>query len=139
MPKCRCPCGAKYRVAEEAIGKNAKCKKCGEVFTLEPEDEGTIPIADEVANVSQQTSLATADAPGGSPARFDPSTLPPPVIERVSHPADETTGKVSTYVGSIFSAFLFLSSLHNALTFVVLWVVFFVCSVSVVCSVCGVC
>ena len=132
MPKCRCACGAKYRVAEEAIGKNAKCKKCGAVFTLEPVDEGIIPIADDmgfadkVSRASQRTSSATANASGGPHTRFDPSTLPPPVIERASHPADETTGKATTYVRSIFAAFLFPKSLHNALTFIFLWVVFFV-------------
>ena len=31
MPTCRCQCGTGYRVADTAIGKKAKCKKCGAV------------------------------------------------------------------------------------------------------------
>ena len=132
MPSVSCHCGARYKVGESSLGKKAKCKKCGKVFTLELVDEGIIPIADdmgfanEVSEASQRASSARADTSGGPPTRFDPSTLPPPVIEPASHPVDETNGNATTYVRSIFAAFSFPASLDNALTFGFLWVAFFV-------------
>lgn len=44
MIKAQCICGAKYKLDEKAIGRRAKCKKCGEVFEVRPMDE--TPIGD---------------------------------------------------------------------------------------------
>ncbi len=39
--KCSCSsCGAKYRLPAEAQGRTARCKRCGEKFTV-PQVEGT--------------------------------------------------------------------------------------------------
>jgi len=39
MPTVHCQCGANYKVAAAALGKRARCKKCGQVFKLEIRDE----------------------------------------------------------------------------------------------------
>lgn len=49
MTSCSCPCGAHYKVDENSLGRRAKCKKCGVVFKLEPEDQGIIAIKEEPA------------------------------------------------------------------------------------------
>ena len=62
MPTIHCQCGAKYRFPESSIGKRAKCKKCGTVFVLEPDDdEGTIPLADD-AEVRDEVAVAAEEA-----------------------------------------------------------------------------
>ncbi len=55
MAKFTCSCGARYKFPDTLRGKRAKCKKCGEVFTLEVEDEGVIPIADEPVTTAPST------------------------------------------------------------------------------------
>ena len=54
MAKCYCECGAKYRVPDESLGKQAKCKQCGAVFTLTQEDDGPIPLADDLDDAVRQ-------------------------------------------------------------------------------------
>ena len=65
MPTKHCECGAKYRFPEESVGKRAKCKKCGAIFTLEDEDEiKVVPLAepDSLGDLASAVQ-ATADRP----------------------------------------------------------------------------
>lgn len=89
MPKFQCACGAKYRFPDSAMGKKAKCKRCGVVFTLEVDEDGPIPIAkdppdfgdsplvDKVAAAeSRVRSLPASDRPRVSgPSPFPPGPL----------------------------------------------------------------
>lgn len=127
MPTLRCECGAKYRFPESAIGKRAKCKKCGTIIVLEGEDEGPIPIADDgymdemAAAAKRAPAVAETTAPvsaGHLPSSETAGRLAPVVVEEADKP--------KTYGQSILAAFLFPTSLHNALTFIFLWVAFFV-------------
>ena len=130
MPTQHCDCGARYRFPDTAIGKRAKCKKCGTILTLVDEDDlAPIPIAgnpfaDEVANAVQQeksTHASTSEAGKPVSAAFLPTSetvgkLGPVVIEEVENS--------KSYGQNIIAAFLFPTSVNNAITFVVLWVVF---------------
>lgn len=125
MPTQRCPCGAKYRFPDSALGKRAKCKKCGAVFTLEPEeDEGAIPIAepgieDEFAAAAEQAAAAPAAAERPPPlsAAYLPSAesagrLGPAVVEETAAP--------TSYARSLLATLLFPTSIRNLATFIII-------------------
>ena len=132
MPTLHCQCGAKYRFPESAVGKRAKCKKCGVIFTIEPEeDAGPIPLADEGAEDQWSADIDTA--------RGQAESAQPPPVPGAHLPSSETAGRLGpvivekadtpkTYAQGLFAALFFATSLHNALTFIVLWVVLSVLS-----------
>jgi len=117
MPTCPCQCGAKYRVAEAAVGKKAKCHKCGAVFVLQEEDDGsTIPLAGDAqwedkpaaaAPVVQQSAAVRGSLGGEAPAR--------PIIS----PPTPARG----YANSLLWTLLFPASAPNLVTFIVIWAV----------------
>ena len=84
MPTSHCQCGAKYRYGESSIGKRARCKKCGTVFTLTPEDEeGPIPLSDDsdmrdeiAAAAARARTAAAVDKPAGEPAKGEGVVCP---------------------------------------------------------------
>ncbi|UCC29569.1 MAG: rhomboid family intramembrane serine protease [Phycisphaerales bacterium] len=84
MPTSHCQCGAKYRYSESSIGKRAKCKKCGAVFTLKPEDDdGPIPLTDDsdmrdeiAAAAARARAAAAVDKPVGEPAKAEGVVCP---------------------------------------------------------------
>ncbi|MDO8632069.1 MAG: hypothetical protein Q7R41_16420 [Phycisphaerales bacterium] len=108
MPKLQCVCGAKYRFADSAVGKKAKCKRCGAVFTLEA-DDGPIPIADDPPDVSDSPLTDRPRVSGPSP--FPPS---PPNVDSLT-PA-------RGYGESILWTIFFPSSIRNLLTFFAIWI-----------------
>ena len=74
MPRYTCACGARYRLPEGSGGRQARCKKCGKIFTI-PADE---PIAvsrpdDDHLDFEQHSS--------GSPPSIDPGPAAPPPAE----------------------------------------------------------
>lgn len=123
MPHFTCECGAKYRFAESAIGRRAKCKKCGTSFLLAPNSSGTtISVAKDPApppSVSRppvtRARITTEDR-GSAPPPVIPSpleTLSPPLFVK----ADPSRG----YVSSILWTLVFPSTPHNLATFIALW------------------
>lgn len=125
MAKCFCPCGAKYKVPDASVGKKARCKKCGEVFRLEEEDTGTIPIADDpfglggeiedaMARASEPVAAAAAGVTG-----FDPSNLPPPVIEKA--PAATGGGSYGAFFKGLARSFGLLARPGSLVMFLVIW------------------
>ena len=123
MPTNRCKCGAKYRYPESSIGKRAKCKKCGTIFTLKSEDdEAPIPIAadsdmrSEIAAAAAQAKSAPATPPVSAaylPSADSEGRLGRTVIEEAPAP--------TSYLRSLASTVMFLRSGHNAAMFVVVW------------------
>lgn len=130
MPTQRCECGVKYRFPESAIGKRAKCKKCGTIFRIQPEDEPeTIPLADE-------------DPLGGLASAVDRSAVAPAkTVERpvsaASLPSAESEGRLGrvaiedrptrpSYAKSLLQGLMFpTASVGNAVTFGILWFLVF--------------
>ena len=128
MATCRCHCGAKYRVPDSAIGKRSKCKKCGTVFTIEAEDEGPIPIADDIGLADEvgaaiergHAPVAQSDqgrlvVPPGSPAAL---VTAGPASAVAAGPAEVKRG----YLSNVLWSFLFLATPSNLITFIVMWV-----------------
>jgi len=73
MPRLTCACGARYRFDDDAVGKRAKCKKCGTVFTIKADEEdGVIPFAAEpdmmgeiAAAAKRAPSIPATETAGG--------------------------------------------------------------------------
>ncbi len=128
MSHYACACGAKYRFPDSAVGKKAKCKKCGAVFTLAAEEEEILRIADEDPMVAESAmaaerialaEVAAARAQGVAPGHAKV------VIERDEGAND--TPAVSTHVGLGFGSdvlwtFLFPASPGNLIAFVAIWI-----------------
>jgi len=123
MPTSRCKCGAKYRYPESSIGKRAKCKKCGTIFTLKPEDnEGPIPIADD--SVMRDEIAAAAARAKSAPASSPVSAAYLPSAEsggRLGRTVIEEAPAPTSYLRSLLSTLLFLSSIQNVGTFLIIW------------------
>lgn len=130
MPTQRCECGAMYRFPESAVGKRAKCKRCGTVLTLTGDDElSPIPIAED--DVMDETPAADGSniTKAASEALQPISTAYLPTAEsrsRLGPVVIEPTPTVKSYPRSVLAAFLFLASLQNLLTFLFLWVAIFI-------------
>ncbi len=114
MTRQACTCGAVYRFPESAVGKRAKCKKCGAVFTLEDDAEGPIPIADEpdAANGVGRVPLVS-NGGGAIPTTGMAGTSV--VVEEAPRPR--------SYFASLLDTLTFLKRGHNLITFVFVWAV----------------
>ncbi|MCH7704124.1 MAG: hypothetical protein IIB61_03350 [Planctomycetes bacterium] len=135
MPKQRCVCGQKYRFPETSIGKRAKCKKCGAVFTIvaeePPADEGIIPIAkDDVftqeasADPAARQRVVDSDADGWQTPEQIEGRLPdsgPSLGRAIPSSTDPVAAR--GYLESLAWTLLFPSSVGNLLTFLMVWFV----------------
>ncbi len=129
MPTYRCECGAKYRFPESAIGRRARCKECSAVFTLEEDDTGPIPLADEPGRSRGTHDLLHAEGrvfAGPDLASDAALGLPSAPLQAAeplrSAPLLGALTPAQGYGQSILWTFLFLASPRNMLTFVVAWV-----------------
>ena len=125
MPTQHCECGAKYRFSESAIGKRARCEKCGTIITLQPEENALpVPLADEPDRLGD---LATS-AEQGDAAPTVPEE-PPPVsmaylpsadsVGRLGKVVIEEAERPTSYARSLVSTFLFPTSGGNLVTFMI--------------------
>ena len=126
MPTIHCECGAKYRFPESSIGKRAKCKKCGSVFTLEPEDDqGPIPLADD--SEMRDDMAVPAEQAGAATARQGEVCAPPGTPGMVASMGLGTSaGAASTastkgFASNVLWTFLFPSSPRNLIGFLCFW------------------
>lgn len=117
MPSYTCDCGAKYRIPETSVGRKAKCKACGEVFTVE--HDGGIPLAAEPEAFSAlpDRRAAMAGAEGVIPAR---TALPD---AEASAPLMARRGPALGYWDNVLWTVLFPATPSDLLTFVVIWLV----------------
>lgn len=143
MAKCYCPCGTAYDVPEASLGKKAKCRKCGAVFTLkeEKEESGIFAIADEAwpdtdpdagrtgAGVAASSAPGSA-ADGGAPANAASRPVDTPMSEVPSH---EKRG----YSADVLWTFLFPSSVGNLMSFVAIWLVMSFAPLLTMCGIVG--
>lgn len=109
MPSIHCDCGAKYKFPDSAIGKRAKCKKCGVVLTLEDEDE------DSIFAIAPDPEF---DRPV---ARFaPPMPCSEPSTARAASHVEMPSGDRS-FAGGIVWALLFLATPANLIPFFCIW------------------
>ena len=130
MPHHTCDCGARYRFPESSIGKRSKCKQCGAVFTLVDDENGVIPVAEDIGaspdaapegNVRPLSPVqGEIFAPAGSLGSI-PSVGP--TLEQVA--GDALKPDFST---DVLWTFLFPASPGNLITFIVIWVVMLIIS-----------
>ena len=120
MPTQHCECGAKYRFPETAIGKRAKCKKCGTVITLQDEeDDGILALAPEDpsptpgAEPPAMPVQGEVSRPGGS---VDPRSA-----DRTSTPADGAVIGKRGYFTDVLWTFLFPANPASLIPFVFIW------------------
>lgn len=125
MAKYACPCGARYTFPDTAAGKRAKCKKCGEAFTLPvPEtEEGVIAIAADEFSFAAEAANATkkADEYARAVTMAQARGVGQTVLE--TSDADPTPPKIYSrgYAASIADSFLFITSLGNLMIFLAIW------------------
>jgi hypothetical protein len=137
MPTQRCECGAKYRFPESAVGKRAKCKKCGTIIVLEGEDEGAIPIADDGFMDEMAAAAERSKTPSATPGEPGTPTHVGPPVSEADLPSSEATGRIGkvlierdvappSYWKSLFTTLMFPSTAGNLVTFAFVWGMLFV-------------
>lgn len=117
MPTCVCNCGAKYKFAEQSIGKLARCRKCGRNVKLAPGGSTALP---------PKTGQPQSHSEPPPPPAIDP------IIE-VEEDADEiltSSGHTESrgFWRSYGWSLLFPSSPHNIKVFLSVWLLFSVIS-----------
>lgn len=117
MVVVQCPaCLARYRVADESLGQLARCKKCGEPFTLASmaEDlEGDLLSKLDRGESQQRETSTTAPAPPALPPDTGlPSSAAPPAQP------ERATG-LETYLRDVGRSLLFFTRLGNLVTFAI--------------------
>ena len=132
-----CPqCGVRYSLPESAAGKRAKCKQCGEVFTVgqaapkpkpapppkpKPEEGvGIFALADEVEEAARRAAEDADAIRRGQEEAWDDE--PGLSGYRAGAKAEPTRGKRS-YMGNVLWSFLFLANPRDLALFIGLWVV----------------
>lgn len=123
MPKHTCDCGARYSFPDSAVGKRAKCQKCGQVLTLGEDNEGPITVAPEFG-LADEAAAAVERRRVDETSRHESEPVPgvPPrvVIERASE--EEPRSSSSTgYFTNLLSTVLFVRKPQNVIMFLFLW------------------
>ena len=136
MPKGKCKCGTQYSFPDEAAGKRAKCKNCGEVFTLgaKPKKElETFSIAPE-PDLGEEAAAAAAvararDMADTRPKQGEVYAAPgsPQAVGSLGHTpgsgfAASDAEPPRTYAADVLWTFLFPATPSNLITFIVMWV-----------------
>lgn len=127
MPKVQCSCGAKYRFDGAAVGKKARCRKCGEVFTVPDEDREVGPIALADVPLAEEAAAAAARASEAQgllsrkEARFDarpqdygPAAASPPLPVPGRH--------ARRYFNAVLWTLLFPTEANNLATLIIIWI-----------------
>ncbi len=122
----QCSCGATIRLPESAIGRRARCKTCGTVFTVEqmaaakPRTLLTLDAREE-ESPAWLRDLTSGDDSDGAPKpaphdRFRRPADAPVCSEAV--PEELTTGATSlvSFLNAVGAAFIFFRSPGNATT-----------------------
>lgn len=113
MAVFECDCGARYRFADEHVGKQARCRKCGKAVVLY-DSSGPIAIASEESAGPEAVEQGKIVAPAGSPAAAGSLTVEHGAIHGDLVP-------VVSYASDVLWTFLFLSSPSNLTMFLVIW------------------
>lgn len=128
MAKYTCSCGARYKFPDSALGKRAKCKKCGAVFTLEVEDEGIFALADEpdFPQPSHLENPVDPEAAINQPQQGEVFTSSGHPVSRglsasdaLQSDGEQTSAK--SFTSDVLWTFLFPSTPTNLISFLVIW------------------
>lgn len=125
MPSVRCICGARYKFAEEHRGRRSKCKQCGNIFVLEIEETGPIPIADEPRSPSPGSAIDVTGLEGLSfdGPRIDTTTGTVPALDVPSPTLAVRPSAAGEYVKRLGWALLFFTAPQNFIVLLILWFV----------------
>lgn len=132
MVTYKCECGAKYKLPETSVGKKAKCKHCGKVFTV-PGEAAKKPAASDPDDLFAEISAAVERSKGA--AATERPTIDPVAVAlsgqsstvtaapiRTSAPVGPTvTGALAGYGNALLRALQFPFSINNIIIFVLLW------------------
>ncbi len=127
MATCYCACGAKYQVPDSAVGKEARCQRCGTTFIVEAEDESPIPVADGIGVADEVEVAAERARAAALSARQGEIALPPGSPGTIAGPGARPIGPAGPtdadrgYAGNVLWTFLFLASPGNLVIFVAIW------------------
>ncbi len=130
MPITLCQCGNKCQFPDSAIGKKARCRKCGQIFVIEvvkkhPPPE---PAAERDGSIFDDLPDDFFRKPAPAAAvQETPSQTPPPPTDRFVDklPAPSPT---SGFAKDVLWTFLFPASIGKLATVIVITVAFLVAS-----------
>lgn len=113
MPTAKCQCGARYKVPESAAGRRARCKKCGQVFTVPAKapEPATIELADLAAGESLERP-----APSAAPKAAAVAT-----VGYAAADVAQARGVYGAYFTAIGRSFLFPGKVSNLTSLLVIW------------------
>ena len=110
MPKIRCGCGARFSFTEKSLGKKGKCARCGEILTLQAdnEDSGIIPLAEE-------PDYGASPDDSGQPTfdTYAPPVPPPRFATDVIIDPPETGHAATDFASQLLDTVLFIKDPHN--------------------------
>ena len=127
MATCYCACGAKYGVPDSAVGKEARCQRCGATFIIEAEDDSPIPVADEIGVADEVDAASERARAAALSARQGEIVLPPGSPGTIAGPGAGPIGPDGPaeadrgYAGNVLWTFLFFASPGNLVIFVAIW------------------
>lgn len=133
MPSVSCHCGARYKVGESSLGKKAKCKKCGKVFTLAlPEDAGPLSLGeddafmdDAVAEAAEQSKAAPVEQDHSGSKPIAALALPPMgrTITSTAIVTDKPKMGAREYFRDLIATLTFFLKPASLISFIVMWVI----------------
>jgi predicted Zn finger-like uncharacterized protein len=130
MAVVQCPnCMARYRLADKLLGKRAKCKKCGEPFTLAaPPDEIEDDLLGALAQGEAQERKAAPPPPSPLPASaMPPIPSPGAGVASLAMPPDQARAATGfgTYLRDVGKSLLFFTRGGNLVTFAIVVLIVF--------------
>lgn len=129
MPIHHCTCGAKYRLPDEAVGKRARCKKCGQAFVVGNDEASmTAPLAPENQDLFAEIAAAAAKVkpipkPRPQPAPAEPTVRAVEFAVRTPLPAGRAVGGFGGFINGIVHSMQFLFRPGDIIIFVFLWII----------------
>jgi hypothetical protein len=131
MIEQECQCGQKYKVPDSAVGRRARCKKCGETFTvsaplsLDDADSDDLFLMEDIGSALERSESSSTPAED----TFNIAPLAVTSDEFVADPLRqghraafvEESGGARNYFGDLGKTFFFATSLGNLVSFCFLW------------------
>lgn len=126
MPRYTCSCGARYRLPDHSVGRKARCRKCGVIFTIPDQDiAAAVPVeddggyaiaADDQPAAPVATPVASAAPTGGAPRGYTPEEL-----VAMGQAAAAGVKPRRGFWSDVAWAFLLFTDLNNLIMIMIIW------------------
>ncbi|MBI4580804.1 MAG: hypothetical protein HY718_13940 [Planctomycetes bacterium] len=126
MPTASCACGARYNVKASAHGQRARCKKCGQSFTVHVAEPSESEFSLAALREIEHGDALPADR---SPRTTVPNSAPTPAIVPAAGSAgqdevgERPPGSLLGFFSALPGVFLVLARPRSLFRFIVAWAV----------------